>query len=241
MRIRIGICVLAAAAITALLHAQIPVSDRANLDDYVRTVRSAQAGGGSVEAAFAKATAVCSLLLRIDDSEALRESLSAEDVRALQTLPGILVTGDLNSARPDQQFFSALAQAHGTPADRRFFETLNFTSPPGQWAIYLDGASDMGACTRYGTGSLVAAYRRWTDFQRTFPDRYVQRSTKALNDISEELMRPVCACGDLSSVTKELEAFLKAFPSAPANAEVAAAARAVKANPAGVRTSCRPG
>jgi len=141
MRIRIGICVLAAAAITALLHAQIPVSDRANLDDYVRTVRSAQAGGGSVEAAFAKATAVCSLLLRIDDSEALRESLSAEDVRALQTLPGILVTGDLNSARPDQQFFSALAQAHGTPADRRFFETMNFTSPPGQWAIYLDGAS----------------------------------------------------------------------------------------------------
>jgi hypothetical protein len=241
MKLSVSASTAAVFVVVALLHAQIPDRDRALVEDYVGTVRSAESGKGSVEEAFAKVASVCRALARIDDDDSLIDALSEEDVRRLKTLPGIAVTDELSSARPDQQFFSTLAQTHGTAADRQFFQTLNFTSPPGQWAIYLEGASDFGACTKYGSGTLVEAYRRWAQFQRSFPDRYVRQAAGAIDGVAEELIRPTCACGDVASVTRELESFLRAFPSVPLSESIAATARALKANPSTVRTNCRPG
>ena len=230
----------AAFAMTVLVLAQIPDSERSIIDDYVRAVGAAQSGAGSIETAFLKAASVSRSLARIDDNETLIDSLTEDDIRPLRALPGIAVPGDLGSAHVDNQFFSALAQARGTPADRQFFQTMNFTSPPGAWAIYLEGVSDLGACTRYGTGTLVETYRRWTQFQRAFPDGYARPSANAMEAVAEELIRPVCACGDLASVTRELESFVAAFPSAPLSRQVTATLRALKENPATVRTRCRP-
>ena len=194
------------------------------------SVRSAESGGGSVESAFTKVASVCRALARIDDDDTLIDSLSEDDVRRLRTLPGIAVTGALGSARPDRQFFVVLAQAHGNAADRQFFQTLHVTSPPGEWPIYLEGVSDFGACTRYGTGTLVDTYRRWTQFQRSFPDRYVRQAAGAIDGVAEELLRPVCACGEAASVTRELDEFMRAFPSVPLSGNIAVTARALKAN-----------
>jgi hypothetical protein len=241
MAFKVMAAVAGAFVLAALAHAQIPAGDRALVDDYLSTVRSVEAAGGSVEGAFSKVTSVCRALRRIDDNEAVLESLSEEEVHRLRTLPGIVVSGELNSAAPDQRFFSTLAETRGTAADRQFFQTLNYVSPPGAWAIYLEGASDLGACTRYGSGTLVEAYRRWDQFQKQFPGRYVQPAAGAVNAVAEELTHPLCACGDIASVTRELESFVRLFPTAPISASVSAKVRALKADSSTVRTSCRPG
>jgi hypothetical protein len=241
MAVKVVASVLGAFVLVALLHAQIPAGDRALIDDYLASVRSAESGGGSLENAFAKVTSVCRTLQRIDGNETVSDSLSEEEVQHLRTLPGIVVAGELNSASPDKQFFATLAQAHGTAADRQFFQTLNYVSPPDAWAMYLEGVSDFGACTRYGSGTLIEAYRRWDQFQKQYPGRYVQPSTSAVNDIAEELTHPLCACGNIASVTQELDSFVKAFPAAPLSARVSATARSIRADPSTVRTSCRPG
>ena len=239
--LRVVALAAAGTVLTALLHAQIPDAERAIVDDYLGAVRSAQAGKGSVEGAYSRVASVCRALARIDDDDAALEAAQDGEIRQLHELPGITAGSRLSSAKPDQQFFSTLAQAHGTAADRQFFQTLNAMSPAGGWAIYLEGVSDFGACTRYGTGSLVEVYRRWSQFQKMYPDHYAQPATHAIDDVAEELTHPLCACGDIGSVTREMESFVRAFPSAPLSRTVSVTARALKADSSTVRTHCRPG
>jgi hypothetical protein len=177
-----------------------------------------------------------------DDSPAFLESLSeAEFERLPQELPGLRFNREesLNVVR-EASFYEALVERHGDEGDRRFFAASARTRPGGVWASYLRQVTDFQACTDYGTGELVQAYRIWTEFQRDFPDRYPEAVASELRDIGTDVVRGDCACGDAAAFEKEFAAFVEAFPHSPLRAAVAERLQRFRAGTLVIRTQCRP-
>jgi hypothetical protein len=153
---------------------------------------------------------------------------------------GFFVTrAEVELAAPNAGFFLKLAREKGTSVDQAFFEACKKTYPDGFVPAYRQPTTDYGGCTVFDGRTLTEVWGVWSAFQKAYPDRYREATQKELAKVEEELLGN-CACGGADGVQKELENFLKAYPSSPMAAKVASHLQAVKNGTSGIRLNCRP-
>jgi hypothetical protein len=242
---RIVIVVLLTLAALAL-WAQLPASDRAAVEDYRSAIAaiSARATPRGVETAFSKLMALSESLTRPRTGQlSVLESLSEEDFRRLTAeIPGAWINREETVfIAPDPAYFVNLARSRGEAADRSFFAALKATYPESVWPVYIEQQTDYSGCTSFGGGRLVAMYRQWSRFQSTFPTRYVVPVRERLEDISSQLTDSTCACGDASSVEKELRQFLQSFPTSPLRPRITERLQALRNGRSEIRAHCLSG
>jgi hypothetical protein len=233
---------LAVFFIGVTLGAQISPPGSAAIGAYRTAITSAEAGlkAGAVEAAFSALASVREALLGPAATQGtVLESLSDEAFERVAALPGAIINRDeVVLVEPDPEYYVKLAAAHGDAGDRAFFAALKATYPKSVWPVYVDQLTDLGGCTRFGSGALVDTYRRWSAFQRTFPMRYVVAARKEVHDVSARLTESICACGDVASVQDELQRFLAAFETSPIGAKVKRRLQNVRAGRPAIRANC---
>jgi hypothetical protein len=236
------VCFLVAVFATGAASAQMPASGQAAIGAYQTAIKSAEAGlkAGAVEAAFtALASVRAALMSRAATRGTVLESLSDEAFRRVAALPGAIVNREeVLLVEPDPKYYVKLAAAHGDAGDRAFFAALKATYPESVWPVYVEPQTDLGGCTRYGSGALVETYRLWSAFQQTFPTRYVVAARQEVDEVSTGLTESNCACGDTASVQDELQRFLAAFRTSRIGANVNQRLQDVRAGRSGIRTKC---
>jgi hypothetical protein len=125
-----------------------------------------------------------------------------EEFRPLARLPGAIVSRDeVVLVEPDPDYFVRLAASRGDRADRAFASALKRTYPQSVWPVYNERQTDYSGCTRFGSLTLVDAYRVWTAFQHTFPGRYVDPVAKDVDAVVRELTTSTCAWNSTSLPT----------------------------------------
>jgi len=171
------------------------------------------------------------------------ESLSDGEFQQLQRdLPGAIANREeVVFVEPDVDYFVKLAASRGTAADRRFFAALKIVYPESVWPAYIEQQTDCSGCTAFGTGKLVEAYRVWSEFQTAFPDRYGTAVRNELNRVSHEVTESTCACGDATSIQRELERFIQMFPTSAIRAKVEERLNALQAGKSDIRARCISG
>jgi hypothetical protein len=142
-------------------------------------------------------------------------------------------------ADPRADFFLKLARERGTSVDLAFFEAQKRTYPESYWPAYREPVTDYSGCTVFDGKTLTEIWGAWIAFQTSYPDRYREATQKELAKTEEDLVGN-CACGGEDGVRKELENFLRAYPSSPIAAKVASHLQAVKDRTSGMRFYCRP-
>src|SRR2546425_12633058 len=188
--------------VIVLLLTQLSPSDRVAVERYRSAIQSAESAASrlAIEPAFSAARALREALIT------KLESLGYEEFKNLQQLRGLLINREeVVFIKPDVDYFTKLAAARGDEADRAFFAALKATYPESVWPVYIEQQTDYSGCTSYGSGKLVAMYRRWSRFQRTFPNRYVVPVRERLGDINSPPTDSTRACGDAASFEKEME------------------------------------
>jgi hypothetical protein len=222
--------------------AQMPASGQAAIGAYQTAITSAETGlkARAVEAAFTALAAVREALMGPAATRGtVLESLSDDTFRRVAALPGAIVNREeVLLVEPDPTYYLKLAARRGDAGDRAFFAALKATYPDSVWPVYVDRQTDLGGCTRFGSGALVDTYRRWSAFQRAFPARYVAAARKEIDDVSTQLTESNCACGDAASVQDELQRFLAAFRTSRIGATVDRRLQDVRAGRPAVRTKC---
>jgi len=229
-----------------LLLAQLAPPERSAIEDYRAALRDAEARRppASLEPVFARALRVGEALLHVrGDGRAAIESLPAADfARLVGELPGLIVNRDETVyVKPDPAYFLRLAQRHGTPADRAFFEAYHRTLPDGVWPAYVKPQTDYSGCTAFGQGELVATYRVWREFARAFPGSYGVTVARLVRDVEVSVAQSTCACGDAASVERELHEFLTTFPGSPVSTAIAQRLRELRARRSAIRFVCLSG
>jgi len=230
----------------AICLAQMTTADRAAVDQYRSALAAVErrADGSAIETILAKADDVREVLQRPKaDGGSLLESLPADAfARLTRELRGLIVNREeVLIVRPDADFFVGLATAYGSDADRRFFSAYKATYPDSVWPTYVEQQTDYSGCTAFGEGKLVEAYRLWSEFRRTTPASYAAAAAAELDRVSHELTASTCACGDRSTVDRELDEFLRAFPASPASAAVAARLQDLREGRSKMRAPCVSG
>jgi hypothetical protein len=225
--------------------AQLSTSDQAAVDAYRAAIRSAASGRPSrgIEAAFSALVSMREALMQVRNGQDVLESLPDEEFQRLgHELPGAIVNREeVVFVEPDPGYFAKLAASRGDRADRAFFSALKTTYPKSVWPVYVEQQTDYSGCTRFGSMTLVETYRAWFDFQRKFPGRYALGATKETDAVSEHLTISTCACGDLASVERELQRFLRRFPTSSVRAKVDQRLQALRARRSDIRASCITG
>jgi hypothetical protein len=153
----------------------------------------------------------------------------------------VLGRSEIVFVEPDAPYFAKLAATDGDEADRAFFEALTATRPRPVWSVYVEQQTDFSGCIRFGSMALVDTYRRWLEFRRQFPDRYAAGVRAEIDAVSFQLTESTCACGDLASVERELDRFVRDYPSAPIRSKVEIRLKAVRARTSLVRANCKSG
>lgn len=238
--IAIGSAVVAPNAVMA----QLTQSDKAAVDAYRSTIKSAESGAASqdIEAAYFKIDAVQKALMCMqgDQEGTVLESLSdAEFTHLVHELPGVLISReDIVFVKADLAYFTRLATSHGDDADRAFFAALKATYPDSVWPVYIEQETDYSGCTRFGSMSLVDAYQTWSEFQHKYPGRYTAAAQQEVHAILRELTGSTCACGNLEAVEKELQRFNRRFPTSAARGKVDQRLQDIGAHRSGIRANC---
>ena len=170
------------------------------------------------------------------------ESLDDAEFKNLQRLQGLLINREeVVFIKPDVDYFTKLAAARGDEADRAFFAALKATYPESVWPIYIEQQTDYSGCTRFGGMTLVEAYRVWLEFQRRFPDRYVNGAKEETEAVLHELTQSTCACGNAAGVEQELEQFLRRFPESPARVRIDQRLQSLRNRRSDIRPNCTSG
>ena len=91
---------------------------------------------------------------------------------------------------------------------------LSLKTVPDANREYIQQQTDYSGCIRFGTMSLVDCYARWVAYDKKYPNRYASEVKNFLRDIEDVLATGTCACEGKEAVLRELEAFVRAFPSA---------------------------
>jgi hypothetical protein len=238
--------VLARIRETAAAISRSPLSnaDRGAIDGYRSYIRNATADreGRWIEMALAAFESVRASLMAVRNGQTVLELLSAAEFREVRAaLPGVMLGRDGTIyVEPDVDYLVAFAGEHGTPVDRAFVAVLKTTYSRAPQPVYLEQQIGHNACTRFGSGTLIDVYRRWSDFARQNPGRFasVQRYQQ---DVVRQLTTATCACGTNAEVERELSGFLAEFPSAPERALVESRLADVRAKRAGIRANCKSG
>jgi len=225
--------------------AEIPSEVQKAIDAYRSALTAAQqrSNDGAIERAFAALTSVRDALLQTKGGETALEALSPADFDRLTAAMNGAVIGrdEVLVVEVDTDYFLKLAASRGSRVDRAFFASLRATYPDSTWPIYVEQQTDYSGCTRFGTGTLVSEYRRWTRFTAGFPGRYTAAVRREVERVSNELTQSTCACGTNASVEQELGQFLRVVPRAPISAMVSARLRAVRAGRSDIRPQCISG
>jgi hypothetical protein len=234
----------AAAILAAVFFAQLSPSQREAVDAYRAALAALEArkAGATLEKVFGRALAVHDALLASADNSSL-EGLTPDAFAQLQRdLRGLVVNREETLiVQPDADFFLSLAERVGTPADRRFFSAYKRTYANSVWPMYVEQQTDYSGCTRFGEGMLVGAYRLWLDVLRELPGAYNAPAELEWLKVEHELATSTCACGDRSSVERELQQFLDDFPAAPVRSVVAQRLREIKEGRSNIRLQCISG
>jgi hypothetical protein len=231
--------------ISVVCHAEIPTEVQKAIDSYRGALAAAQqrANDGAIERAFAALTSVHDALLRMTGGQTALEALSAADFdRLTAEMTGAVIGRDeVLVVDVDTDYFVKLAASRGSSVDRAFFASRKETYPDSTWPIYVEQQTDYSGCTRFGSGTLVSEYRRWTRFAARFPRRYAAAVQREVERVSHELTQSTCACGVPASVEQEFQQFLRVFARAPISAMVTARLRDVRTGRSDIRPQCISG
>ena len=175
----------------------------------------------SLEPLLEKAEAVQGALMDIPSStgnEAVIERYSEAEFSALQQrLRGIhLQRGMEIFVQPLPAFFSALAAAHGRPADQAYFALYQAYWCEQLFPVYMQPRALVVGCVKYGDGLLNRLYSDWQRYAKNYPEAYRASVQQMLKDFEEVFALGTCACGDRASVVRELRQFSREHPQSPA-------------------------
>jgi len=222
-----------------------PQEYRRALKSYRDALSAISSGDNSVtiELAFSRLDRLRSTLLsRTPTGLSLLESLHSEEFDQLSGVPGLLVSRtEVVFAEPEPNYFMGLAEGQDRFVDRAFFLAYSRTYPRPAWPVYREQQTDYSGCTLFGGGELTDTYAIWHDFCRKYPRSYRSFVRGILREIEDEVVKSVCACGDMASVVKELSAFAKRFPDSIAAAAVAKRAQEVRESRSGFKFHCVSG
>ena len=161
----------------------------------------------------------------------MSNALSDSDLVALQkSLPGV----------HDIPFWTQLAKTHGVEVDRAFFATLASTHHASGWPTYIERQTDYSGCTRFGSMTLVDTYRAWSAFDDKFFG-YAEAAQSELKAVGDAIATSTCACGDAAGVIKELEAFVREFPTSEFRQPAERRLDEVNAGRSNIRMKCKSG
>jgi hypothetical protein len=244
MRI-LRLAALALVLMSVVGRAEIPSEVQKAIEAYRGALLAAQqrSNDGAIERAFAALTSVHDALLQTTGGETALEALSPAEFDSLTAaMTGAVIGRDeVLVVDVDTDYFLKLAASRGTRVDRTFFASRKATYPESTWPIYVEQQTDYSGCTKFGTGTLVSEYRRWTRFAVGFPRRYTAAVRREVERVSNELTQSTCACGTRSSVEQEFRQFLRVFPRAPISAMVGARLRDVRTGRTDIRAQCHSG
>lgn len=205
------------------LHAQ-PAASAAEQDYLAELARiEAATTPQSLEPLLEKAEAVQGALMEIPaglGGEAGIESYSEAEFSALQQrLRGIHAQRGVEIyVQPLPNFFSALAAAHGRPADQAYFALYQAYWGEQLFPVYMEPRATVVGCVKYGDGLLNRLYGDWQRYARTYPEAYRTSVQQMLKDFEEVFSLGTCACGDRDSVVRELRQFSREQSGSPAAA-----------------------
>jgi hypothetical protein len=239
------LCVILISCWLAMPQGQQLDPARPAIDAYRAAIQAAEKdpAGGRLERGFnAIGPLRQALLMHRDGGGSVLESLPEQEFASLgHALVGVIVRRDeAVLVEPDVAFFGRLA-ARGDPADRAFFAALGTTYPQSVWPVYLEQQTDVSGCVRYGSGTLVSSYFRWTAVRRQYPTRYQEASGGHVDDIVKKLTESTCACSDRASVERELTEFLRRADHSDVRTRVEARLAAVRVGGANMRFTCQSG
>ncbi len=240
----IAAALVAFGAVAAL--AQLSTTDQQVIAAYEAAMTAAETTNAprGIESAFSALAEVRNALMLVRGGRVtILESLpDAEFMRVTREVRGARISrDDVVFIEPDPDYFSRLAAARGTDADRAFFRAFKATYPASVFPAYVEQQTDYSGCTRFGSQSLVDTYQAWSEFERTYPDRYAARAKTEADRVLGELTTSTCACGEVDGAMRELETFVKRFPSSPATVKIGARLAALKGHRSDIRAHCVSG
>ncbi len=144
-------------------------------------------------------------------------------------------------AESDPDFFLTLARTYGEEADILFFDAHKRSFPDGLTVVYFQQRTHYSGCTTYGTLDLVDLYGRWTRYGRQYPNRYVARVARRVQEIQLLLTEGRCACGGKESVLTEFRGFVEAFPRESFTPRVRERIEELEADKSSILFGCRGG
>lgn len=217
------------------------------VDVYRNAIAAAESAAvpGAIESALAAIDDLRDVLLaRVPDGTlSVLEALPEADYAQLEGLPGVYVQRiEVLVIKPVPDFFAALAARVGDQADQRFASALADTYRNAKWGVYVQPQTDYSGCTVFGEDKLLESYLLWSAMERDFPDRYITAVSREYQRVREKITRSTCACGDVASVVRELEAIAAALdPADPTLPAVKERLSAVKEGRSNIRFGCISG
>ena len=194
---------------------ELGAAARRAVDAYVASLEALEGRepGASLERVFTDALALRALAIPPQGTGGLEEISRDTFDNLVRQLRGILLSRDeFVYAEADIDFFIALARKFGGPPDEAFFAEYRRLFPASFWPSYVRQQTDESGCVEFGLGEIVARYRGWREFAGRFPGAYVAQLTVLMADLESELIETTCACGDATSVLRELREFQRVFP-----------------------------
>jgi hypothetical protein len=220
--------IIAATSLVLTCAAQTISTVPESVERYARDINAAISSSGplSLEKAFEEG---------LSAAEALEHGqLDRLDEPTFQKVKRLMIGFWVNrmeviSADPDPSIFVQLAHEKGTKVDQSFFEVLMKTYPdPKSWApVYIEPKTDWGGCTVFEGKTLSGTYGWWTSFQKAYPSSYRVAVQKELTLIQSAL-ESECVCGGEDEYLKELQIFVKTYPTSPFVPGVVSRLEAVK-------------
>ncbi|ROH93049.1 hypothetical protein ED208_00485 [Stagnimonas aquatica] len=221
-----------------------PTASQAEQDYLAELARvEAATAPQSLEPLLEKAEAVQGALMDIPadmGGEAVIERYSEPEFSALQArLRGIhLQRGMEIFVQPLPAFFSALAAAHGRPADQAYFALYQAYWGEQLFPVYMQPRALVVGCVKYGDGLLNRLYGDWLRYAKTYPEAYRASVQQMLKDFEEVFALGTCACGDRAGVVRELQQFSREHPRSPAAPAATQRWRELKAHTEKLPVSC---
>ncbi|HWU67668.1 MAG TPA: hypothetical protein VN046_02235 [Stenotrophobium sp.] len=214
-------CLIAAVllALAGVAQAAEPVA----VADYLQTLAQVEQARQpvSLQPLFERALAVQDALMEIrpGSDRAYLETLPDADYRALRgRLRGLALSREgAVYAQPDPGALLQLADAHGLPQDRQFFELYRQYWSKDLFPSYMTPRADnINGCVNYGDGTLTELYESWRSYAMRYPQDYSKTVQQNIKDIEDTVALGTCACGNAASVAREESRFIKRFPDSPA-------------------------
>jgi hypothetical protein len=234
----------AVACTTIVLCAQLPAPAEQAVAAYVAAIKAAESGSRSVESVFAAVVPLREALMHNDapSRETVLEALTDGDyVRLEHELRGVWINRDESVyVKPNVDFFINLASTRGDQVDKAFFAAMK-TTYDDTVPVYVQMVTDFNACTVYGPTDLVKLYGVWSTFRRRHPERYKDGAQEEWDAVRFQLTEGTCACGDKTSVERELAEFLRTFPASPDRATVERRLHDLHVGESNFRFNCHPG